>query len=255
MSAPTPSPASSTCQNCGTALTDRFCPACGQKADTHRITWGWLWHEVQHSIFHVDRGLLFTLKELFTRPGIAIREFLDGKRAGRFKPFATLVVVATLYSLLFRLIPLDLGHMMKGNMGMAAFDTFSSWMGKYYALMELALLPLFAFCSWITMRQYGHNYVEHIVIQTYLAAQRITAGLIFIPLGLLGTVAYMLGSSVLSMGYLAGFLLTFVQLYATRSPLRVLARSAAAFALFFTLMMVCILGGTILLLMLNANHL
>jgi len=204
-------------------------------------------HEVQHSLFHVDRGLFFTIKELFTRPGFAIREFLEGKRAGRFKPLATLVVVATAYSLLYRLIPPDLGRIAKGSAEFALLETLNSWMGKYYALMELALLPLLAFSSWIAMRKYGHNYVEHSVIQTYLAAQRITVGIVFIPLGLLGFFAAMLGSSLLSMAYLAGFLLTLVQLYATRPPLRVLARSAAAFALFFALLMTFAVVGAVVL--------
>ncbi len=235
------------CRNCGTPLTNRFCPSCGQKADTRRITWGWLWHEVQHSIFHVDRGLLFTMKELYTRPGYAIREFLEGKRTGRFKPFATLVVVATAYSLLYRLMPPDLGSIMKGNAQLALVETLNSWIGKYYALMELALLPLFAFSSWITMRKYGHNFVEHTVIQSYLAAQRLGAGIVFIPLSLFGLPVAMVGSSLLSMAYIAGFMLTFVQLYADRPPLRVLARSTAAFTLFFTLLMVAALLGIIAL--------
>lgn len=235
------------CRNCGTPLTNRFCPSCGQKADTQRITWLWLWHEIQHSIFHVDRGLLFTLKELFTRPGFAIREFLEGKRAGRFKPFATLLIVATVYSLLYRLMPPDLSGVMKENAQLVLLETLNSWMGKYYALMELALLPLFAFSSWLTMRAYGHNFVEHLVIQTYLAAQRICAGIFFLPLSLLGIAAAMLGSSVLSMAYLAGFLFTFTQIYSTRSPVPVLARSALAIALFFSMLMVVALLGAMLL--------
>ncbi len=240
-------PTTALCQNCATVLAGRYCAACGQKADTRRVTWGWLGHEIQHSIFHVDRGLFFTLKELFTRPGFAIRDFLEGKRAGRFKPFATLVVVATVYSLLFRWMPPDFGTLMKGNALLTFLETLSSWMGKYYAMMELALVPLFAFSSWITMRKYGHNYVEHIVIQTYLAAQRIAAGIILIPLGLLGMVAAMLGSTLLSMVYLAGFVLTFVQLYASRSPLGVLARSAAAFALFFVILLSLTVIGIVVL--------
>jgi hypothetical protein len=33
-----------------------------------------------HRIWHVDTGILFTIRELFTRPGHCVREFINGKR-------------------------------------------------------------------------------------------------------------------------------------------------------------------------------
>ncbi|MEO8862184.1 MAG: hypothetical protein ABI358_12210 [Ginsengibacter sp.] len=29
-----------------------------------------LWHDVQHGLFHFDKGVLYTTKQLFTRPAI-----------------------------------------------------------------------------------------------------------------------------------------------------------------------------------------
>ena len=78
----------SRCLNCRQLLLmhQRFCHQCGQKTDTHRINFHYLVHEVPHSIFHVDNGILFTLKELFTRPGQSIREYLEGKRQQHSNP-------------------------------------------------------------------------------------------------------------------------------------------------------------------------
>ncbi len=36
--------------------------------------------EILNSIFQLNSGLLFTLKELFTRPGHSIKAFIEGKR-------------------------------------------------------------------------------------------------------------------------------------------------------------------------------
>jgi hypothetical protein len=72
------------CLNCGKVLTDKFCSGCGQKADTHRITFkNFIFHDVLHGTFHLDRGILFTAKQALTRPGQAALDYISGKR----KPF------------------------------------------------------------------------------------------------------------------------------------------------------------------------
>lgn len=72
------------CLNCGKVLTDKFCGGCGQKADTHRITFkNFIFHDVLHGTFHLDKGILFTAKQALIRPGKASLDYIAGKR----KPF------------------------------------------------------------------------------------------------------------------------------------------------------------------------
>lgn len=72
------------CLNCGKVLTDKFCSGCGQKADTHRITFkNFIFHDVLHGTFHIDKGILFTAKQALMRPGKASLDYIAGKR----KPF------------------------------------------------------------------------------------------------------------------------------------------------------------------------
>ncbi len=76
------------CKNCNHDLKGNFCNNCGQTKETHEINFKSILHEIQHSIFHIDKGILYTTKELFIRPGLTIREYLHGKRVKHFKPFA-----------------------------------------------------------------------------------------------------------------------------------------------------------------------
>jgi len=72
------------CLNCGKVLIDKFCGGCGQKADTHRITFkNFIFHDVLHGTFHLDKGILFTAKQALIRPGKASLDYIAGKR----KPF------------------------------------------------------------------------------------------------------------------------------------------------------------------------
>lgn len=235
------------CKNCSAELSGRFCVSCGQKANTQRISWHWLVHEVLGSVLVVDRGLLFTLKELFTRPGRAIREFLEGKRQAHFKPLGILVLTATVYSLLSRWIKPDLSPIMDAPAQVAMMEHLDRWMSNYYALMELALIPLFAFCSWVLLRKYGHNLVEHMVIQSYLAAQRITLSIVFLPFQLFGFQAAILVSTVLTTGYMAGYVVTLVQLYEGRPPVRVLLRALASLVLSFLFLVILAVAGVMVL--------
>lgn len=71
----------SNCLNCSTELISTYCHICGQKANTHRITpRHFIMHDIVHGVLHLDKGILFTLKQAFTRPGYAVMDYIAGKR-------------------------------------------------------------------------------------------------------------------------------------------------------------------------------
>ena len=41
-------------------------------------------HDLIHGVWHIDKGVLFTVKELILRPGDSVRGFIQGKRVGFF---------------------------------------------------------------------------------------------------------------------------------------------------------------------------
>ena len=89
------------CLNCGTEFTGRFCPECGQNAETGRFTWRFIIENLQSAVLGKDGGIWFTIKNLFTRPGAMIVEILNGKRKSYFSPFPMLFFALTVYILLF----------------------------------------------------------------------------------------------------------------------------------------------------------
>ena len=89
------------CKNCNYPFKGNYCNHCGQAADTHKLSLHYIWHDLQHGLFHFDNGFFYTIKQLLTRPGHTIREFINGKRVRHFKPFSFVVVLATLYGLLY----------------------------------------------------------------------------------------------------------------------------------------------------------
>lgn len=90
---------SKNCLNCDTPLGGKFCYECGQKSDTHRITARhFIFHDLVHGVWHLDKGLLFTLKETFTRPGYAAMDYINGKRVRYYNIFYLMILVLGSYS-------------------------------------------------------------------------------------------------------------------------------------------------------------
>lgn len=88
------------CLNCGTDFEGKFCPECGQNAETGRFTMRFIYENLLAAFISKDGGIWFTLKNLFTRPGEMIVEILNGKRRRYFSPFPMLFFVLTVYILL-----------------------------------------------------------------------------------------------------------------------------------------------------------
>src|ERR1700744_2469856 len=84
------------CKNCGTHVESHFCPECGQKATTGRLTVGHVLEEGWHSVTHTDRSFLSLLGLLIKRPGKVITDFIGGQRKKYFNPYMFYVVVTGL---------------------------------------------------------------------------------------------------------------------------------------------------------------
>ena len=95
-----PTKTTTKCLNCGTEFEGKFCPECGQSAETGRFSFKFIWENLIAAILGRDGGIWFTLKNLFTRPGAMIVEILNGKRRKYFSPFPMLFFSLTVYLLI-----------------------------------------------------------------------------------------------------------------------------------------------------------
>jgi hypothetical protein len=160
------------CLNCGTVLVGPRCHTCGQPGKTARFTVKHLLHEIPHSVFHIDRGLLPTLYWLALRPGRIINEYLDGKRVRYFNPLTLLMIMAGVNTLLFSAFPLQLTSI-AASMGSAAdpqgLQSAMSLMYRYYALTMACMAPIVAFFSWLCFLGRGRYFGEHLTLQVFIA--------------------------------------------------------------------------------------
>lgn len=173
------------CKNCNQNFKGNYCNHCGQSADTHRLNFHFLWHDIQHGLFHFDKGVLYTAKELLTRPGASIREFLEGKRVKHFKPLSLVIILATIYGLLYHYFHISIIYevdFVNSPNKKINYEKINEWLTTHFAWATLITIPLYATATYIVFRKQGYNFIEHLILNSFLAAQRLIIHIIAFPL-------------------------------------------------------------------------
>lgn len=204
------------CKNCGNILTGKYCSNCSQKADTHRFTLKHALHDFFHSFTHIDRGILFLIKELFTRPGYASKEYIEGKRKKYFNPFQYLflaVAAATFLSVNYHLMgpKADLNSV---GTGINTFGLqYNAFIYKYFNVIQLVSVPVIALFSWLFYKKSGYNYAENLVLNTFLGAQRTLMYILIAPFLYIFNRHWYIPISVYYIGWLVYYGWAFVQFF------------------------------------------
>lgn len=186
MTNPHPIAPAGTCANCEAALQGAFCHQCGQRGEIHPLTLPHLLHEIPHAIFHVDRGLLVTIRALALHPGRTINAYLDGHRIRYFNPLSMLVLLAGLCALVYAKYPFDYSPMTTGLPAGEAEKTaaFMKTMMLNYSLGLMVQLPVIALLSWWIMGRH-RGYGEHLAINAFIFAFMCVINLACMPIHML----------------------------------------------------------------------
>jgi hypothetical protein len=171
---------SPTCLNCGEPLAKKYCPACGQKASVGRIAVPDLVREIPHAIFHLDHGFLFNVRELFRRPGQAIREYLEGRRKPFFHPLTYLILSLVFNYLAVKITDLhyyDDAELHRMSAAEAAlimeYDATQWWFLEHTYLYVLLAISIASVALFLFFRLVGQrfNLAEVVVIISFTIAQ------------------------------------------------------------------------------------
>ncbi|GAB3508869.1 DUF3667 domain-containing protein [Pseudoxanthomonas daejeonensis] len=158
-------------------------------------------HELEHSVLHMDRGILYSLKELMLRPGRLMRDYIEGRRARQAKPLLLLMVMAAAVVFLSKYIlgagvidgslpQVDFQAAGAGGKNsldpaamQAAFATVGDLMDRNFAAFTLLLLPFEAAAFRLAFGRVGKlNYPEWLAITAFLTVQAFVFWIIALPL-------------------------------------------------------------------------
>lgn len=232
-----------TCQNCDHEYAGHYCSQCGQRADTHPVNWHYIWHEIPHSVWHVDHGIAYTLRQLLTRPGHTIREFLEGRRINHYRPLALLFLLGAIVLFIQHGLGVSFVKVSQEMLNADAKNTpvrAQAFQTELFQLIErnqtlvsILMIPFYAFGYWLLFRRQRYNYPEILVVQTFITNVHLLMSLVIVVLfwALGGSVAAYSVAMGLSLVAMIGYnTVTYYQLFQRKLRLITVAwRSVVAY--------------------------
>jgi hypothetical protein len=159
------------CKNCNENLSGNFCNQCGQKK-FKRIDKKYIVDELQYTLLHANKGLLFSIKNIVKNPGKTAREYIDGNRVNHYKPLLLAFLLSGFSTFIsFKILHIDKimsAYNAEKHIEMKYNNELMSFISSYNSLVIIMLIPFFALATKIAFRKWGHNFYEHVVMNAYI---------------------------------------------------------------------------------------
>ncbi|MBX2927366.1 MAG: DUF3667 domain-containing protein [Saprospiraceae bacterium] len=144
-------------------------------------------------VVNLEKGIPYTFKRLIADPGGAIQEYLFENRQRMAKPFPLLVLlVAVAAYMSYRFLKINEGGVdLFTNsqdakeippMILKTLTLYLRAVTQYFNLVYMSSIPLLALGTYLLFRNFRLNYVEHLVMNTYLFCVQTLIFILFVPI-------------------------------------------------------------------------
>ena len=154
------------CKNCNIELNSKFCPDCGQPAKVERIDGHYIIHEIEH-VLHFDRGILHTVRELISRPGPSIRNYLSENRSLLVKPIIFIILTSLIYTVISRIFHLEEEVVHFEVLG-KSIETIFKWIQGNYGYANILIGVFIAIWLKIFFRKHNYNFFELLIMLCFV---------------------------------------------------------------------------------------
>ncbi len=159
------------CQNCDHQISENYCSHCGNPAKIKRINSHYISHELFH-LFHIEKGFLYNVRELFLRPANSIKEFILVNRNKHMKPIGFLVFCGIIYGFIHSYykpeIPLNTDESyFKGS----TVEAIQHWQEKHFAYTYIIRSFFIAFWVKLFFKKYNYNFFEIMTLMCFVFGQ------------------------------------------------------------------------------------
>ncbi len=169
------------CKNCNSLISDDQCVLCIEKPQLKKIDSHYILHELMH-LFHIEKGFLYSVKELNIRPGDSIREYITLDRSKHMKPIPFVIFSALLYTFV--------AHYFKPK-ELAPVDDFVKdsyvlvirhWIDTHYGYTYILMSVFIAGWTKLLFKKYGYNFYEIMTLLCYVLGQGMLFTMLELPL-------------------------------------------------------------------------
>jgi hypothetical protein len=165
------------CKNCSNILpTDsNFCPNCGAKVISYRLTFKNLWHEVIEGFFELDNTFFRTFIHLFTKPAEVIDGYISGIRRKYLNPISYFGIALTLSGLAIYLmqkvldVKMDLDVFNQG-VNPELNQKIMPIIMDFSSLVFVLFIPIFGIAGLLTFNKKRYVFSEYLIVFLYTLA-------------------------------------------------------------------------------------
>lgn len=175
------------CLNCGTELTDKYCPYCGQSTKIKRLSFKTMISNILYDITNINRGFIYTIIQLFINPGKVVTDYINGRRVNYSGPFSLFVISCTIYGLTSWIVfsIQNVENPIQGTMpiwmkSIQLPESIGKWLQSNKILLwTLVYLPLRAYITKFVFRRkryYNYNFTEITYLCLFIICQNMIIG-------------------------------------------------------------------------------
>ena len=167
------------CISCNHEHEEKFCPNCGEKAGTKKITFASIIEDAFSFITNMDRGFLFNLINLTTNPHQIVKLYLNGRRRAIFNPLTYFLLSITIY-LVIESFGLTFNEVDTGSSSDSSTAYMTGKMAGKFIIKNLNIYWASALL-WISiatrMLFSKYNMAEHLTINAFILGHATLAGI------------------------------------------------------------------------------
>lgn len=157
------------CTNCKSPITDNFCGHCGQALKLKRIDRNYVLHEIVH-VLHIEKGILFTIKELMVRPGQSMRTFIFENRTRMVKPVIFIIVTSLIYTIASHwfLHVEEQPHTPAEKSILSDIAIIIDWIEHHYGYANMMMGVFITLWLKLFFRKYNYNFFEILIVLCFV---------------------------------------------------------------------------------------
>jgi hypothetical protein len=154
-------------KNCNTEVNLKFCPNCGQPLSIKRIDGDYIIHEIEH-VLHFERGILYTVKQLFINPGQTIRNYISENRSRLVKPVIFIIITSLIYTLISHFFHIEDEYVKHEVLEKSAVGNILKWIQGNYGYSNILIGAFIALWLKVFFKKYGYNFFELLIMLCFI---------------------------------------------------------------------------------------
>jgi len=154
------------CIKCNTKIANNFCPNCGQPKKVERINGKYILKEFG-SILNFEKGILFTIKGLITKPGENIKAFIGQDRNRLVKPILFLILTSLIYSIINQIFKIEDSYVQVSGLKENSVTKLFGWVQANYGYANIIMGVFISLWLKIFFKKYNYNFFEILILMCF----------------------------------------------------------------------------------------